>query len=440
MTREKTMTTYHSKYVRNMACIYPYDDEVKKALTFKVKSYIGSQEDTIYAYEETKDGLLVPRCFVPAPVDEAEWIHIDIPFHGRLRKYQQALCDRWLDVGQGIIASSTGSGKTVMALYIAHKIGLKTLIVVSSAQLLEQWCERVKEFCGFAPSIIRGSICDYSAPITVGMIHTLAFGKNIPRDNLLTVFGLTIYDEVHHLGAPVFNRAVQIFWDKHRLGLSATPKRSDGLTPLIEYHIGEVVAYYGKALVKPLVFLVRYYDRDCSLEGCFTYDGEINMPRYINRLSKALVRNRMIVLFIEKMMAKERRILVLSDRKEQIEILRSLLVERGHSDRVAVMTGEKREEPRQVILATYGVCGEGFDMPELDCLILATPRFKIKQPLGRLLRPKEKKPIVIDIVDNSLSRLLKSREAFYTHQDIEYKTVTVHRGHVLAKWGTYGLE
>ena len=54
----------------------------------------------------------------------------------------------------------------------------------------------------------------------------------------------------------------------------------------------------------------------------------------------------------------------------------------------------------QVIIGTYQASGEGFDVPELDTLILATPKSDVEQAVGRILRQKNNNdPLVIDIID-----------------------------------------
>ena len=67
------------------------------------------------------------------------------------------------------------------------------------------------------------------------------------------------------------------------------------------------------------------------------------------------------------------------------------------------MKTKNREETvnTPVIIGTYQASGEGFDVPELDTLILATPKSDVEQAVGRILRQKNKnEPIVIDIVDS----------------------------------------
>jgi superfamily II DNA or RNA helicase len=60
-----------------------------------------------------------------------------------------------------------------------------------------------------------------------------------------------------------------------------------------------------------------------------------------------------------------------------------------------------REAGRQILFTTYSMMGEGTDLPWLDTCILAMPRSKITQPIGRIRREYDGKPhpAVFDIVD-----------------------------------------
>ena len=54
------------------------------------------------------------------------------------------------------------------------------------------------------------------------------------EDGTFDSFGLGIIDECHHLGAEVFSKSMRKVASKYMLGLSATPKRKDGLSKVFE--------------------------------------------------------------------------------------------------------------------------------------------------------------------------------------------------------------
>jgi superfamily II DNA or RNA helicase len=154
--------------------------------------------------------------------------------------------------------------------------------------------------------------------------------------------------------------------------------------------------------------------------------GKINNPTMITDLTLKKERNLLIITTIEKLLKESRKILVLSDRRQHCEFLEAQLKDLSIS--CGVYLGGMKTVEREttvncsVILGTYQASGEGFDVPELDTLILATPKSDVQQAIGRILRQKNKnEPIIIDIVD-SFSIFKGSyykRRKFYKLSNIE---------------------
>ena len=85
-------------------------------------------------------------------------------------------------------------------------------------------------------------------------------------------------------------------------------------------------------------------------------------------------------------------------------MLQDILVAAGVE--VGLMIGKTKAEERsinisrKVLLASYGLCREGFDKPSLDTLVFATPITNIEQSVGRILRGQSSRsPVVVDFVD-----------------------------------------
>jgi superfamily II DNA or RNA helicase len=74
---------------------------------------------------------------------------------------------------------------------------------------------------------------------TIAMIQTLVLRDFGETD--FHSFGLSIFDECHHLGAAHFSKALLKVQPKHMLGLSATPTRDDGLTKVFEWFLGKPI-------------------------------------------------------------------------------------------------------------------------------------------------------------------------------------------------------
>jgi superfamily II DNA or RNA helicase len=86
----------------------------------------------------------------------------------------------------------------------------------------------------------------------------------------------------------------------------------------------------------------------------------------------------------------------------------------------------KESESKQLILATFEMASEGLDIPDLDTLLLVTPKSSITQSIGRILRVQAKHrkyvPIVYDIVDNISVFTSQGKKRYTDYVTKEYKT------------------
>ena len=140
-----------------------------------------------------------------------------------------------------------------------------------------------------------------------------------------------------------------------------------------------------------------------NFEEKYNRVGKINNPMMITELTLKPERNDLIINVIHEYLKQNRKILVLTDRRDHCDYLLRHLPE----GLAGVYLGGMKTKDRQlstecsVILGTYQASGEGFDVPDLDTLILATPKSDVQQAIGRILRQKNKnEPVVLDIVDS----------------------------------------
>lgn len=399
----------HSLYVKNPP------SELLRRLVFRYLTRDGETTQPLWKYDSLENVYILPRYSLKLAkyVDEIKWKQVNIPFEAQLRDYQLDLVNKWLKKGRGIISAGTGVGKTVMALYIAHKVGLKTLIVVPNRTLLDQWIVAVNTFTGIQPSVIAAPVFEYDQPITVAMLHTLTLGKRYPIHKLEKEFGLTIYDEVHKLGADEFSKVVYFFHDKHRLGLSATPDRPDRKHPLFIAHLGGIVAEYKKLVVIPKIVKITYITKYNSYK--WVTPSGLSRIKMLEDISNNKYRNFFIASLIYKYRKEGKNVMVLSDRLAQLEDIQNYLINYFKITEVGMLTGLRKEIVMPVLLGTFGAGGEGFDKQDLDVLILATPRSDVRQAVGRVLRREDATPIVIDIVDTTetTTALYRKREKYY---------------------------
>jgi superfamily II DNA or RNA helicase len=211
-----------------------------------------------------------------------------------------------------------------------------------------------------------------------------------------------IVHNCHHIGSKTFSSIFFKVQTKYMLGLSATPERKDGLSKVIYWFLGPQIVDIKRDLNKPKINFV-ISDPE-GLTEKFNKLGKVNNPTMITDLTLHESRNKLIVDTIKKYLLENRKILVLSDRRAHCEYIHSQLEKEKLSS--GVYLGGMNTDSRaisvdcSVIVGTYQASGEGFDVPELDTLIMATPKSDVQQAVGRILRQKNKNdPIVIDIVD-----------------------------------------
>ena len=295
-----------------------------------------------------------------------------------------------------VMGDFTVTHNTVVSLYIACSIGMKTLVVVHKQFLLDQWEERIKKF---VPSARVGRLqrniedvddCD----IVVGMLQSIAMREY--DDYVYSDFGLVIFDEVHVVPAPVFSRALLRLCAPYMLGLSATPVRKDGLSKVIHWFIGPL--FFQHCLSGKAEVTVRTVNFDLHRRL------PLNMAAATTILCNMSDRNALIVDEIIKLASSGHKVILLSDRRAHCDTIKHMLTDWkiesalyiGGMSSYELMQSVKR----QVLLATFSMAKEGLDIPSLDALVLACPRSDVVQACGRILHGKTRMPpVIIDIVD-----------------------------------------
>lgn len=322
----------------------------------------------------------------------------DFRFLGKPRDFQIEAVDAALARDFGVVAAPTGSGKTVMALFLIALRRQPALVVVHTKELLHQWVERAREFLGLYPEeigIVGLGDCTVGARLTVALVQSLYKYAHLVAPHI----GFLVVDECHRAPARTFTAAVTVFDCKYMLGLSATPWRRDGLSRLIYYYLGSKVYEIERQELTEAGHLVAaevIYRPTAFLPS---FDPSSEYSQMLSELAADPERNALIVADVVRE-AGSGVSLVLSDRKSHCQALAALLAEQGVA--AAVLTGDLSPRQRQavvaavqsgqvrVLLATGQLIGEGFDCPGLANLFLATPiRFsgRVLQYLGRVLRP-----------------------------------------------------
>ncbi len=262
-------------------------------------------------------------------------IKANLKFDGSLRPYQVNIANIYLkaanETGGGLISIGCGRGKTVIGLYIAASINLKTLVVVHKEFLAEQWIERIlgdssKGIKGFLPGAkvgrLQGKIIDVEdKDIVIAMVQSLS--QKDYSESILKDFGLVVYDECHHLSAEIFSRALIKTATQFTLGLSATPDRKDGLTYVFKYFLGDIVYQESQNEDKTILIKAIHYFNDDPIYSAEIQNrmGDLNRPQMINNICSCERRNKIILDELQNLMNEGRKVLILSDRKEHLKYL-----------------------------------------------------------------------------------------------------------------------
>tara|TARA_Y100000389_G_scaffold202779_1_gene249172 strand:+ start:13204 stop:14577 length:1374 start_codon:yes stop_codon:yes gene_type:complete len=355
----------------------------------------------------------------------------ELVFHGNLREYQKPIIDKMIDTlyrrSGGILNLFTGQGKTVIAIKIMSILKKKTLIIVHKEFLLNQWVERLNQFM---PDIKIGFIQQKKVEVdgfdvVIGMLQSISM-KTYPEDTFKS-FGFTIVDEAHHISSEVFSRALPKISTKYLLGLSATLDRKDGLRFVFEWFLGEPVQIKNEKRELGDVYINKIKFKDSQYQQqVFMNNGNTNLPRMINMLTESPQRLNFTINILKECKKFKRKVLLLSERRNHLEKLGETCKNNG-MDFGYYMGGLKLEvlrasEEKDIILGTYNMISEGFDLKELDTLIFSSPKSDVVQASGRILRQGKDRPtipVIIDIVDDTefYKKTFSKRNSYYKKND-----------------------
>ena len=405
-------------------------NEIRKNLEIKPQenpdyNFTGEGPTIIKVYQENAKKIYVPRMWGQEyfekisdnRVPEGDDINVEMDIE--LRDYQKiasTICIGTLkDRGGGVLSLPCGRGKTIVALYIASQLAKKTLIVVHKDFLIQQWCDHLRErFDGVKVGFIKGNKFEVEGrDFVIATIQSLSM-KTFPL-NAFDTFGLVILDEAHLVPCRVFSKALQKINSKYMLGLTATPRRKDGLFKILKMYIGDIM-YREKAQKLHEVVVRRYFLTTTDPEYCEELTRFVAGRMIVNRVDmiKNIVtyipRTRFIASLIrDKLDGGFKKVLVLSERIAHLNDIEELF-KKDFNERswtTGFYTGKVKKsllpemEKRNVIFGTYSMASVGMDIPDLDVLIMASPMSDIEQAVGRVLRKKtDYDKEVIDIIDS----------------------------------------
>ena len=391
-------------------------------------------------FQENDTHLILPRYFATTEFKDQKYENKikmnttqNFLFKGSLRDYQEKIITEIIpkikETGGGLLSIPTGRGKTILAVKLACELKLKTLFVVHKTFFLEQTKEKFELFSDAKIGILQQNQIDIeNKDVVIGMLQSICsrdYGEKI-----MGQFDLVIFDECHHMSSREFSKALTKIRPVYIVGLSATPKRSDGLEKVFHWYAGPML-YQETAAMKHVVHVktVNFNIKHYKFKNIVNKKGQVLLPIIVTNLTEIEQRNDLIVKEILdlKLEEPERKFLILSGRREHLNLLSKLIIEKhpGLEEEIGFYVGGMKKDQlkaasdKSLIFATFEMASEGLDILALDTLFMLTPKGNVNQSVGRILRKQfdeyEYPPLIVDFVDEieSVKRLAFIRMKLY---------------------------
>lgn len=350
-----------------------------------------------------------------------------------LYDYQEEALKSALKARNGVLVAPCGSGKTQIGLAICAKLGLNTLWLTHTGELLNQSKKRAERYLNVPMGTITAGKINAVSGITFATVQTM---HKIDLVDFRDFWDVIIVDECHRcVGTPT---ALTMFWKvlsglsaRFKFGLTATPKRSDGMEKAMYALLGDKFYEITKNAVRnntcPLcVVEPKYTGWEPDMDNCLNPDGTLNYTALITDCIENQDRNRIIAKEINFAVSQNGTTLVLSERVHHLELLAEMC-EYKHGILSTAKKSERQELLRQlsegeisVLFATYSIAKEGLDIPCLRNLVMASPvkdEITVTQSAGRVMRkyPDKEYGIIWDFEDNMrmLKKWLDKRMSIY---------------------------
>lgn len=416
----------------------------------RMNKWIGKTPSKLMLYKRIDGNLVLPAGlrskfknipFVEEYPDVKRW-KPQVPKNFKPYDYQTVAAKAMVQSKYGeILISQAGSGKTSIALIAIGTLGVKTLWIADTIDLINQAKERFIQFYGNSGiGVTTGGKIDIGERITFATLQTLA---KINIGDYANEWECVIVDEVQIVsGSPTKTTMAQNVLSKLnarlKYGLTATYHRADGMEKCIWALVGDVIHEVPASATEKTTIAPTIRRIDTNLMPSDEYldtDGTLMWAKLINYVAFNEERNRQIAYDIERA---GNSILVLSDRKEQLEAIYNNLTDNRFA---RIITGSTKKKEREqgiqdmrdgklrIMLSTFSMSKKGLDIPRLDTLALASPNKDyalIVQAVGRVQRTSEGKTeaLVLDYVDTNirfLERMYSKRKTHYNKLKARYE-------------------
>lgn len=355
--------------------------------------------------------------------------------------------------GVGIINMPIRSGKTKTAAGLIRLLGVRTLFVVPSKQLLIQTRKALGEtLCTEVGQVGDGvyEIRDVTVVTVQSLVKLRATSTKDGRarrrwDEITTHFGMIVIDECHHMTADEWRKAVLDIETRYRVGLSATAFPS--LKKEQERGVVWLKACCGPVRIK--VSMDKLI-ADGYLTPARVIIQKVTRPKREGRgWSQSLknecilqnpYRNEDILRFASEYAAEGSRVLVVTNRLAQVDHLIKLAKRRavwcesitGKDLTVARAHKVARFIAKRPAILIGTVLSEGVDIPEVDVVINAEGGKDLKTTIQRMrnltVMEGKDEAVFIDFYDDT-------NKYFRSHSNARIKVYREYQGFIVERRG-----
>ena len=412
--------------------------------------------------------ICIPRALLDSVIDRFNEVDIsftltdnrctgmtlDVSFNGTLYEEQMRAAKAILEHDNGILAATTSFGKTVVGAYMIAQRKTNTLILVHNTEIQKNWIEDLNKFLD-----VNAELPEYKTKTgrikkrksLIGKLHAghnsmtgiidvaifSSLGKSDKINPMLEQYGMVIMDECHHGAAQTVEDVVGSVKAKYVYGLTATPKREDGLEKKVFMQFGPIrFRYTAKERAEKQGIDHFVYPRFTRLVS----PSDLKVTEANRAIIESESRNEQIIADVENCIQNGRTPLVLTKYKEHAELLYQRLQGKADHDYLLQGGGSRKAKDKMriqmravpdlesiVLVAIDKYIGEGFNFPRLDTMMLTMPAAaegNIEQFAGRLHRDYDTKTevIIYDYVDSHIRVLEKMyHKRLRTYKKIGYE-------------------
>ena len=338
-----------------------------------------------------------------------------------LYPYQENAIQKLLEARNGILVMPCGSGKTMCGMEIIARLGLRTLWLTHTQDLLNQSLNCAKSVLSCDNSsygTITGGKVNIGSGITFATVQTMS---KLDLSRYKDVWGCVVVDEAHHaVGTPTkagqFYKVLSALSCRYKFGLTATPKRADGMQRAMTALLGDIVYEVSREDVAHTTCPVEVVTVETgyfpNLDMALSGDGTINYAGLVDDLIHDERRTELVAAVVNSLDGSS---MVLGNRIEYLKQLQERFT--GKSICLSALGSSKSAKKQRkdalialnsgtidCIFATYQLAAEGLNCPNLEYVVLATPEKDeriIMQSTGRVTRKSDGKTkgVVIDFED-----------------------------------------